>query len=108
MDTGAACELNTEDDDDYSDHTKHSRGRHHWISSRLTVVLDKAKVSCSDAVHILIACADDVITVINNAVTPLTSVGELVINRSTIYKLRKENRKLETEKAQTEFFAKVI
>lgn len=97
--------MHTDDDDD---HTKRSRGRHHWISPRLTVVLDKAKVSCSDAVHILIACADDVITVMNNAVTPLTSVGELVINRSTIYELRKEYRKREAEETQTEFITKVI
>lgn len=96
------------DTDDVEEHTKRSRGRHHWISPRLTTALDKAKVSCSDAVHILIACADDLITMMNNVVEPVTSVGELVINYSTIYHLRKVNRKREAEKAQTEFIENVI
>lgn len=102
--TDLAYEENIDDD---REHTKRSRGRHHWISPRLTATLDKAKVSCSDAVHILIACANDLITLMNNVEQPVTSVGELVINYSTIYQLRKENRKQEAEKAEAEFIETV-
>lgn len=62
--------------------SKRKRGRKNFITARLVSALDNAKVSDGMAVHILIAAAE--------------ALGhcaeELVINRSSIHRLRQENR----------------
>lgn len=54
------------------------RGRKSFITARLVAALDNAKVSSGMAVHILIAAAEAL----------GHRVEELVINRSTIHRLR--------------------
>lgn len=60
---------------------KNKRGRRHFLTSRLLSALDNAKVSDGMAVHILIAAAEAL----------GHRVEELVINRSTINRLRHLN-----------------
>lgn len=55
-----------------------TRGRKSFITARLVAALDNAKVSSGMAVHIFIAAAEAL----------GHRVEELVINRSTIYRLR--------------------
>lgn len=82
--------------------TKHTRtakrGRKQFITSRLVSALDNAKVSSGMAVHILIAAAEAL----------GHRIEELVINRSTIHRLRQKNRQQESLEIQTDFIDNVI
>lgn len=72
---------------------KNKRGRRHFLTSRLLSALDNAKVSDGMAVHILIAAAEAL----------GHRVEELVINRSTINRLRHLNRINESKEIQADF-----
>lgn len=74
------------------------RGRKKWITPRLTAALDSGKVSDGKAVHILVAAAEAL----------GADVGELVLNHTSLYELRKNNRELEMECTQEEFMKNVI
>lgn len=74
------------------------RGRKSFITSRLVAALDNAKVSDGMAVHILIAAAEAL----------GHRVEELVINRSTIHRLRQENRSKESKEISDGFTDNVI
>lgn len=74
------------------------RGRKNFMTSRLASALDNAKVSDGMAVHILIAAAEAL----------GHRVEELVINRSSIHRLRQENRSQESKKISTGFIDNVI
>lgn len=69
------------------------RGRKSFITARLVAALDNAKVSDGMAVHILIAAAEAL----------GHHVEDLVINRSTIHRLRQENRIKESNEITTGF-----
>lgn len=69
------------------------RGRKSFITARLVAALDNAKVSSGMAVHILIAAAEAL----------GHRVEELVINRSTIHRLRQENRIKESKEISSGF-----
>lgn len=69
------------------------RGRKSFITARLVAALDNAKVSDGMAVHILIAAAEAL----------GHRVEELVINRSTIHRLRQENRIKESKEISAGF-----
>lgn len=73
---------------------KNKRGRRHFLTSRLLSALDNAKVSDGMAVHILIAAAEAL----------GHRVEELVINRSTINRLRHLNRINESKEIQADFY----
>lgn len=74
------------------------RGRKQFITARLVAALDNAKVSDGMAVHILIA-----------AVEALGfRVEEYAINRSTIHRLRQENRSREFKEISADFSDNVI
>lgn len=74
------------------------RGRKQFITARLVAALDNAKVSDGMAVHILIA-----------AVEALGHrVEEYAINRSTIHRLRQENRRREFNDISVGFSDNVI
>lgn len=78
--------------------TAAKRGRKHFITARLTAALDNAKVSDGMAVHILIAAAEAL----------GHRVEELVINRSSLHRLRQENRLQESQNIQEHFSDNVI
>lgn len=78
--------------------TAFKRGRRQFITSRLVSALDNAKVSSGMAVHILIAAAEAL----------GHRVEELVINRSTIHRLRQQNRQQESLEIQADFNENVI
>lgn len=65
--------------------TARKRGRKQFITARLVAALDNAKVSDGMAVHILIAAAEAL----------GHRVEEYAINRTTIHRLRQENRSME-------------
>lgn len=62
--------------------SQRKRGRKQFITNRLLAALDNAKVSDGMAVHILIAAAEGL----------GHDVEDLAINRTTIHRLRQENR----------------
>lgn len=74
------------------------RGRRNFLTPRLASALDHAKLTDPMAAHVLIACAD----ALNY------SVDELAINRTTINRYRRENRRKEAEVIQTEFVENII
>lgn len=69
------------------------RGRKRYITSRLASALDNAKVSDGMATHILIAAAEAL----------GHRVEELAVNRSTIHRLRQENRELQSNEIKESF-----
>lgn len=69
------------------------RGRKNFLTARLLAALDNAKVSDGMAVHILIAAGEAF----------GLRVEELAINRSTIHRLRQENRLRESEEISANF-----
>ena len=69
------------------------RGRRSFITARLVAALDNAKVSDGMAVHILVAAAEAL----------GHRVEELVINRSSIHRMRQENRLREFNEITTSF-----
>lgn len=74
------------------------RGRKQFLTARLVAALDNAKVSDGMAVHILIA-----------AIEALGHrVEEYAINRSTIHRLRQENRSREFEEIESGFSDNVM
>lgn len=73
------------------------RGCKSFLTPRLASALDHAKLTDGMAVHVLIACAN----ALNHC------VDELVINRSTINRFRRENRRKESENIQAEFIDNV-
>lgn len=74
------------------------RGRKQFLTARLVAALDNAKVSDGMAVHILIA-----------AIEALGHrVEEYAINRSTIHRLRQENRSREFKEISATFSDNVI
>lgn len=81
-----------------SSKTAAKKGRKHFITARLTAALDNAKVSDGMAVHILIAAAEAL----------GHRVEELVINRSSLHRLRQENRLQESQNIQEHFSDNVI
>ncbi|XP_049304081.1 uncharacterized protein LOC125776370 [Bactrocera dorsalis] len=72
---------------------KKRRGTKSIIIPRLLAALDNAKVSDGMAVHILVAAAEAL----------GHCVEELVINRSTIHRIRQQNRSAEFKDISTEF-----
>lgn len=74
------------------------RGRKNFINARLVAALDNAKVSDGMAVHILIAAAEAL----------GHRVEELVINRSSIHRMRQENRLREYKEISSNFSDNVI
>ncbi|XP_039968939.1 uncharacterized protein LOC120780749 [Bactrocera tryoni] len=74
-----------------------NRGRKHFITPRLLSALDSAKVSDGKAMHILMATAE--------ALGHCTS--DLVVNRSTLHRLREEHRRKETQRIQESFIDKL-
>lgn len=74
------------------------RGRKQFITARLVAALDNAKVSDGMAVHILIA-----------AIEALGHrVEEYAINRSTLHRMRQENRLRGMEEVSSDFSDNVI
>lgn len=74
------------------------RGRKQFVTARLVAALDNAKVSDGMAVHILIA-----------AIEALGQrVEEYAINRSTIHRVRKENRLREFKEISAGFSDNVM
>lgn len=69
------------------------RGRKNFITARLVAALDNAKVSDGMAVHILVAAAEAL----------GHRVEELVINRSSIHRIRQENRLRESNEISSAF-----
>lgn len=74
------------------------RGNINWITQRTLSALDNAKVSNGMAVHVLISVAEDLGHCVN----------DLIINRSTIQRMRRENRKKQADSIQAEFLETVI
>ncbi|XP_039968786.1 uncharacterized protein LOC120780593 [Bactrocera tryoni] len=74
-----------------------NRGRKHFITPRLLSALDSAKVSDGKAMHILMATAE--------ALGHCTS--DLVVNRSTLHRLREELCRKETQRIQQSFIDKL-
>lgn len=74
------------------------RGNKHFITPRLLSALDSAKVSDGKAMHILMATAE--------ALGHQTS--ELIINRTTLHRMREEHRKKESERIEANFIDKVM
>lgn len=89
MDYGTEPDLETNS----STASASKRGRKNFMTSRLVAALDNAKVSDGMAVHIMIAAAEAL----------GQRVDELVINRSSIHRLRKENRRMESKEIATNF-----
>lgn len=74
------------------------RGRKNFVTARLVAALDNAKLSDGMAVHILVA-----------AIEALgLRVEEYAINRSTLYRLRHENRLREFNEISAGFSDNVI
>lgn len=69
------------------------RGRKTFITSRLCSALDNAKLSDGMAIHILIAAAEAL----------GHRVEELALNRSTLRRMREENRMNESNEIQADF-----
>lgn len=90
------------DDGDASDGGNSSmsttRGTKHFITPCLLSALDNAKVSDTKAIHIIIATAEAL----------GHNLGELVVNRSTLHRLRQQHRIQEAERIQSEFIDNVI
>lgn len=76
---------------------KKRRGRTSFITPRLLAALDNAKLSDGMAVHILIAAAEALDY----------CVQELAINRSTIHRMRQQNRCAQFNEISVEFKDKV-
>lgn len=74
------------------------RGSKHFITPRILSALDNAKISSGSAIHILIATAESL----------GHRVDELVVNRSTLHRMRKKHRERETEKIHADFIDSVI
>jgi hypothetical protein len=70
-----------------------SRGRKSFITERLVSVFDKCKISDRDAVHILTAAAEAF----------EVDVDPLVINRTSIWRARRNIRERKAEKLRAEF-----
>lgn len=74
-----------------------TRGKINFITPRLVSALDNAKVSDGMAIHILTAAAEAL----------GHNIADLIINRSTIHRVRQQNRRKESEKIQTDFASTV-
>lgn len=91
-------EMEPEEIDQSNSTSVAKRGRKCFITTRLVAALDNAKVSDGMAVHILVAAAEAL----------GQRVEELVINRSSIHRLRKENRLRESREIAAGFSDNVI
>lgn len=74
-----------------------SRGHKHFITERVVSALDNAKVSDGKAVHLIIAVAEAL----------GHRVEELVINRSSIRRIRTKIRQEESQKIQADLIDNV-
>lgn len=74
------------------------RGHIHFITPRILSALDNAKISNGKAMHILVAAAE-------GAKLP---VDDLILNYTTLHRLREEHRRNEAENIQAEFIENVI
>lgn len=96
-------EFTTDSCDDIIDTTvpstpsKTTRGTINFITPRLVSALDNAKVSDGMAIHILTAAAEAL----------GHNVDDLIINRSTIHRVRQQIRREESEKIQNDFASNV-
>lgn len=70
-----------------------TRGKISFITPRLVSALDNAKVSDGMAIHILTAAAEAL----------GHNIADLIINRSTIHRVRQQIRREEAAKIQTDF-----
>ncbi|XP_054084426.1 uncharacterized protein LOC128921311 [Zeugodacus cucurbitae] len=91
------AETNVKKNTKHTASTCTNRGRKHFITPRLLSALDSAKVSDGKAMHILMATAE--------ALGHCTS--DLVVNRSTLHRLREEHRRKESQRIQESFIDKV-
>lgn len=91
-------DLEVDDDNDSRAATIAKRGRKQWITPRLLSALDNAKVTNGKAVHILIAAAEAL----------GHRVDGLIVNRTTIHRLREENRQNALANIQADFIENVI
>lgn len=73
------------------------RGKISFITPRLVLALDNAKVSNGMAIHILTAAAEAL----------GHNVADLIINRSTLHRIRQEIRKETSEKNKNDFIGNV-
>lgn len=87
-----------ENDENDANTPSTSRGRRHFITSRLVAALDNAKVTDGMAIHIIIAVAEAL----------GHNVNELVINRTTLRELRQKNREEESNSILAAFEDDVI
>lgn len=74
-----------------------TRGKINFITPRLVSALDNAKISDGMAIHILTAAAEAL----------GHNVNDLIINRSTIRRVRQQIRREESEKIQNDFASNV-
>lgn len=88
----------SDDDDAETLEPRKKRGRINWITPELCAALDDGKTTDTRAMRILIAAAKAL----------KYPVDELVLNRTSIHNIRRENRKKEMEKTQTDFIDSVI
>lgn len=72
---------------------KIKRGRRKFIDARLVAALDSAKLSDEKAMHILVACA----------LSLGHRVEELIMNRSSIHRVRQQMREEEVERIRSDF-----
>lgn len=79
------------------DTSKAKRGKINFITPRLVSALDNAKVSDGMAIHIITAAADAL----------GHNVEDLIINRSTIHRIRQKNRREESKTIQDDFIKTV-
>lgn len=77
--------------------SKKPKGTINFISSRLVAALDKWKISDRAAVHIIIA----------TAIALGHQVKDLIINRSTIRKIRLRNREISSKRIKEDFFVRL-
>jgi len=80
-------------EESYETTTTNTRGRTQFINDKLVTVLDRCKVSDRDATHILMATAQAL----------GHNVDDLVINRSSIHRVREKVRKLRAEQLRSSF-----
>lgn len=84
-------------DDEENDRSRTKKGKQNFITQRIVAALDSAKVSDRNAVHILTAVA----------VALGHDVKELILNRSTIRRVRQKMRREEYEKVKENFVDRV-
>lgn len=98
------CEpIDDADDVNYNESIGHDatvakRGKINFITDRLLTVLDVAKLSCRKAVEVLAATAEALGHRVEN----------LVLNHSTLHKMRRENRFMQFEEITADFSDNVI